>query len=169
MSQIILVSCSTHSQENISSMSKSESNNIYDPIKIKVGDMVGKMKVKSVDVRDYLEGQPIVDIEFESDVLDVSGTFHNGFIDSNDATFGISFVPDEESKKSFPIHNLFEHEIVLNLLDDKYKSMLGTNVEGKAKINRRGAENAEEMQLLRVNESTVESEQLKERAKEENG
>jgi hypothetical protein len=88
--------------------------NMYDPHFISVGDTFGVMTAKTISVKDY-DGQTTVNIEFESDPIQIRGEFNNFIGDYH----VLIFIPDEESEAKFPHHNLFVTKTSLYFFDEK--------------------------------------------------
>jgi hypothetical protein len=88
--------------------------NMYDPHFISVGDTFGMMTAKTISVKDN-DGQTTVNIEFESDPIQITGEFNNFIGDYH----VLNFIPDEESEAKFPHHNLFVTKTSLNFFDEK--------------------------------------------------
>lgn len=110
------------------------SKNMYDPHSISVGDTFGQMKAKTVSVKDMGENMTVVDIEFESEPIEVTGKFDNYIGDYH----VLNFTVDEQSKAKFPIHNLFEYEPRLYFFDEGIFSQFEGYKRGTATIRIHG-------------------------------
>ncbi len=102
-----------------SDSTENPAGNVYDPLKLKTADTVASMTVASVDVRKLRDGTVFADILFDSDVLEISGTYAVVSAASDgDAEAGgltVVFDPAAQSVDLFPYHNLFAHDIRLYL------------------------------------------------------
>jgi hypothetical protein len=101
--------------------SKVSTKNVYDPHLISIGDTSGEMKAKTINVKDINGDMTLVDIQFESDHIEITGKFNNFKGDYH----VLNFLPNEESKAKFPHHNLFEYDTTLNFFDEKILMQFG--------------------------------------------
>lgn len=106
------------------------SNNTYDPHLILVGDTYGEMSAKTISVKDINEDMTLVDIQFESEAIEITGEFNNFVGDYH----VLIFTPNEESKAKFPHHNLFEYETTLYFFDEVIFKQFEKYKEGTATI-----------------------------------
>lgn len=133
---LFLIGCSAESSEVIempTTSTESDISDTYDPLKVKVGEQIGSMTIKSVEVKPYMDNQPLVDIVFDSEPVEISGNY---FHDPD--RLGITFVPDPDSQQLFPKHNLFEYDARLYFVDEKDSSQFGNADTGKATIEVEG-------------------------------
>lgn len=87
--------------KNIDSYEIKESN-LYDPLKIKVGDTVANMMVSNVNAFRNRNNDLVAKVFFLSDEIIISGTFKT--IDENEVfSEEIEFIPDDESSKKIPV------------------------------------------------------------------
>ncbi|PWV97883.1 hypothetical protein DFQ01_12070 [Paenibacillus cellulosilyticus] len=131
---LLLVGCSAGSNERSETTTTPSATNLtYDPQKVKVGDQLGLMTIKSAQVTPFMENQPLVDIEFTSEPIEISGTYHH-----DPDRDGITFIPDSSSQQLFPKHNLFEYETRLYFTEEKDASLFGNQETGEATIEIEG-------------------------------
>ena len=130
---ISMLGCASNENANDVQSNKIQQIDHYDPTTIAVNDIIGTMTASEVGIRDYAEGQPIIDVRFKSEPIQIEGTYENlkarGF-----ETDVILFLPDEKSSEYFPIHNLFEHQIRLYITDKDKVEMFEEKIEGTARI-----------------------------------
>jgi hypothetical protein len=102
-------------KENLNISTNNKTKNIYDPHIISVGDKLGEMTAKSINVKDIDGDMTLMDIKFESDPIEITGAFDNFMGDYH----VLYFTPNEESKAKFPHHNLFEYGTTLYFFDEE--------------------------------------------------
>ena len=139
---VTITGCENTSQDSIvnnESDGISETRlNMYDPTTIQVGDRVGMMAATKVSIKDFANNQPLIDIVFESEPLEIEGTYYNYHLFPDGFGYGLVFVVDKQSEDVFPIHNLFEHDMRLYILAEDKIELFGTKQEGKAKVKIQG-------------------------------
>lgn len=128
-----ILGCSSIENSNDTQLSMIQQVNEYDPTTIAVNDIIGTMTASEVSIKDYEEGRPIVDVRFESEAIQIEGTFENLKASGFD-TDVIMFIPNEKSSEYFPMHNLFEHQIKLYITDKDKVEMFDGEIEGTARI-----------------------------------
>ncbi|THF76885.1 hypothetical protein [Cohnella fermenti] len=150
---MLLLGCS--SPANSDNGSDSEAPQTYDPREVKAGDRIGAMTIGSVDIRENAQDQPIVDIAFDSEPFEVTGTFENGFVNPELDKRIVFFLPDAESQLLFPKHNLFDYEVRLYFLNQEASALFGDKPSGTATLEIQGYH-----ELVRYNDDVIENTRL---------